>query len=142
MLFDFIAECVQKFLQYERPELLTMPSSDRLYLGFTFSFPVRQSALAAGTLIHWTKGFDAKHSIGTDVVQMLQLALNRKQLPVACEALVNDTVGTMLSVCCTFSFFVSFKSDLRWRTCFSPLLHLARLPNWNSSYGCHLRHRH
>lgn len=118
-LFDYIAGSVEAFLRKERPEVFTNPPKERVFLGFTFSFPVRQSALGAGTLISWTKGkpvesrfrlradtlpfphtsgFDAKHSIGTDVVQMLQLALNRRQVPVACEALVNDTVGTMLSV--------------------------------------------
>lgn len=28
---------------------------EKLYLGFTFSFPVLQTALGAGTLINWTK---------------------------------------------------------------------------------------
>lgn len=78
--------------------MLSSPPKEPVYLGFTFSFPVRQSALNAGTLLTWTKGFNLKNSIGKDMVQMLQQALDKKQLPVACEALVNDTVGTMLSV--------------------------------------------
>lgn len=133
-LFDYIAESVGNFLS-------TMDESkkkagEQLYLGFTFSFPVEQSALDKGKLITWTKvsgpgsikrframctasadvhsamtnerdhavtsaffqqGFEAKNAIGHDVVQLLQDALDRKQVSVKCSALVNDTVGTLLS---------------------------------------------
>ena len=44
-------------------------------LGFTFSFPVEQSALDAGKLIMWNKGFSASGVIGEDVVQLLQSQL-------------------------------------------------------------------
>jgi hexokinase len=32
-------------------------------LGFTFSFPVRQSSIASGTLIKWTKGFSIEDAV-------------------------------------------------------------------------------
>lgn len=63
---------------------------DALHLGFTFSFPVEQTALDSGTLLTWTKGFSAKNAQGNDVVKMLQEALDRKHLHVKCTALVND----------------------------------------------------
>jgi len=51
-LFDYIAGSVDHFLT----EIGTDASEDeKLHLGFTFSFPVLQTALAAGTLINWTK---------------------------------------------------------------------------------------
>jgi hexokinase len=61
------------------------------------SFPVEQTALDKGKLLTWTKGFAAKNAIGHDVVKLLQDALDRKQVHVRCSALVNDTVGTLLS---------------------------------------------
>lgn len=43
------------------------------------------------------QGFSASGAAGKDVVQLLQSALDKRQIPVRCSALVNDTVGTMLS---------------------------------------------
>lgn len=51
-LFDYIANAVDQFLT----EIGTTGDVDeKLYLGFTFSFPVLQTAIASGTLINWTK---------------------------------------------------------------------------------------
>jgi len=63
----------------------------------TGSFPVEQTALDKGRLLTWTKGFSTKNAIGHDVVKLLQDALDRKHVHVKCSALVNDTVGTLLS---------------------------------------------
>ena len=51
-LFDYIAESVGDFMSSTK-DLKT--SGEQIYLGFTFSFPVEQSALNKGTLITWTK---------------------------------------------------------------------------------------
>lgn len=94
-LFEYIADCVEAFLVqmgHVSPE-----QDEKLYLGFTFSFPVLQSALAEGRLIDWTKGFNASGAVGRDVVKLLQSALDQKQLHVHCNALVNDTVGTLMA---------------------------------------------
>lgn len=51
-LFDYIANSVDQFLT----EIgTTGDENEKLYLGFTFSFPVAQTAIASGTLINWTK---------------------------------------------------------------------------------------
>lgn len=118
-LFDYIAGSVDHFLT----EIGTTATEDeKLHLGFTFSFPVLQTALAAGTLINWTKvgyplfwgagcrnggflltseqtpqGFECKNAVGKDVVQLLQDALDRKHIHVRCSALVNDTCGTLMA---------------------------------------------
>ena len=63
---------------------------DVVHLGLTFSFPVEQTALDAGTILTWTKGFSAKNAIGNDVVRLLQDAFDRKHMHVKCVALVND----------------------------------------------------
>jgi len=45
----------------------------------------------------WTKGFDCKDTINKDVVALLNEALARKNVKVHVTALVNDTVGTLMS---------------------------------------------
>ena len=49
-LFGFIADSVAKFLACE------CGGNPSGVLGFTFSFPVQQTALDAGTLLFWNKG--------------------------------------------------------------------------------------
>ena len=66
-------------------------------MGFTFSFPVEQTAIDKGVLTTWTKGFTASGVVGKDVVFMLQESLNRKEVPIKVTALINDAVGTLLS---------------------------------------------
>lgn len=50
-----------------------------------------------GILSTWTKGFACTGAVGKDPVLLLQDALLRKHVPVKVSALVNDTVGTLLS---------------------------------------------
>ncbi|KAJ3802687.1 hypothetical protein GGU11DRAFT_764630 [Lentinula aff. detonsa] len=100
VLFDYLADSVDAFLTTHPPESPTSPISDVpdvLPLGLTFSFPVEQTALGSGTILTWTKGFSAKNAIGNDVVKLLQDAFDRKHMHVKCVALVNDTVGALLS---------------------------------------------
>jgi len=93
-LFDFIAGCVERFvLEHNGP---TSPSKT-IKLGFTFSFPVNQTSLAAGCLIKWTKGFTTEGVVGRDVVALLSEHLMRRKLHIEVVALVNDTVGTLVA---------------------------------------------
>ncbi|MFA5156535.1 MAG: hypothetical protein WC532_04010 [Candidatus Omnitrophota bacterium] len=86
-LFDFFAGCIKDF-----------SGSASCDIGFTFSFPVRQKAVASGILLYWTKGFSATGVVGKDVVAMLNEALAQKGLTgIKVSALVNDTVGTLVS---------------------------------------------
>jgi len=93
-LFDYIADCVKAFL-IQLGHVLT--EDEKLHLGFTFSFPVLQSALAEGKLLDWTKGFKATGAVGVDIVKLLQNALDKKKVLVHCNALVNDTTGTLMA---------------------------------------------
>ncbi|KAJ3759192.1 hypothetical protein EV360DRAFT_42333 [Lentinula raphanica] len=100
VLFDYLADSVDAFLTTHPPESPLSPDAevpDVLPLGLTFSFPVEQTALGSGTILTWTKGFSAKNAIGNDVVKLLQDAFDRKHMHVKCVALVNDTVGALLS---------------------------------------------
>ncbi|KAJ8086161.1 hypothetical protein PM082_004983 [Marasmius tenuissimus] len=95
-LFDYLAASVDAFLT-NHPAQDYGSQSDVVHLGLTFSFPVEQTALGSGKILTWTKGFSAKNAIGNDVVKLLQDAFDRKHMHVKCVALVNDTVGALLS---------------------------------------------
>lgn len=56
----------------------------------TDRFPVEQTAIDAGKLLTWTKGFNAKNAVGHDVVRLLQDAFDQKHMHVRCSAIVND----------------------------------------------------
>lgn len=71
ILFDFIADCVAKFIKDRK-------ITKKLPLGFTFSFPVKQESLVSGKLIRWTKDFKATGAVGSDVVQLLKAAFDRR----------------------------------------------------------------
>ncbi|KAK8439624.1 glucokinase [Candidozyma auris] len=93
-LFSFLAEKIKAFLEEHHSEL---DKSGAIKLGFTFSFPVEQTALDRGKLIRWTKGFDLPDCVGRDIVEYLQKHLDMLKTPVTVVALANDTVGTLLS---------------------------------------------
>lgn len=91
-LFDHIAGCMAEFLQRLDIHDKSLP------VGFTFSFPCQQHGLDSATLISWTKGFNAAGVEGEDVVTMLREAIDRRgDLKLNVLALVNDTVGTLMS---------------------------------------------
>jgi hexokinase len=47
--------------------------------------------------MYWTKGFTAEGVEGENVVSLLQAAFKRRNLNIKVTALVNDTVGTLIS---------------------------------------------
>uniref|UniRef100_A0ACD5U149 Uncharacterized protein n=1 Tax=Avena sativa TaxID=4498 RepID=A0ACD5U149_AVESA len=93
-LFDFIAAALAKFVASEGEDF-HLPEGRQRELGFTFSFPVKQSSIASGTLIKWTKGFSIDGTVGEDVVAELSRALDCQGLDMKVTALVNDTIGTL-----------------------------------------------
>jgi hexokinase len=90
-LFDFVAHAVDGFVEGRRLE-----RGERIGLGFTFSFPIRQLGIKRGRLLSWTKGFAAQGVVGRDVVECLEDALKRNGAgKILVRALLNDTVGTL-----------------------------------------------
>ena len=87
-LFDFIAQ-----------QIATVVKPGVLYpLGHTFSFPIDQTSLNTGTLIHWTKEIETTGVEGEEITALLQAALVRQNLDnVQPQAIINDTVGTLLT---------------------------------------------
>ncbi|CAK7231794.1 hypothetical protein SBRCBS47491_008050 [Sporothrix bragantina] len=94
-LFDWIASQIGAFLGTVNSEKSHGDST--LALGFTFSFTCTQTSLAAGTLLHWDKGWDIPSALGHDPCAMLQAATDAQQLPVRVAALANDSVGSLLT---------------------------------------------
>ncbi|XP_059716092.1 hexokinase-3 [Haemorhous mexicanus] len=124
-LFDFIAQCVIQFLA----ETISSDTNDSdlyLPLGFVFPFTCRQTQLDKAELLSWSKGFNCSGVVGKDVVELLQLAIDKQAMPdkegeasggggwlrknrkssqsassqsrhVEVVALMNDTVGTMMT---------------------------------------------
>ncbi|XP_063167085.1 hexokinase-2-like isoform X2 [Candoia aspera] len=91
-LFDHIVHCISDFLEYMGMKGASLP------LGFTFSFPCQQKSLDEGILLQWTKGFSASGCEGEDVVGLLKEAIHRREeFELDVVALVNDTVGTMMT---------------------------------------------
>jgi hexokinase len=92
-LFDFFARCIESFMKDAN-----LSRSGEIKLGFTFSFPIKQTSVASGSLVLWTKGFKATGVVGRDVVGLLNDALRRKGLNnIRVTALANDTVGTLIA---------------------------------------------
>ncbi|XP_031163929.2 hexokinase-2-like [Sander lucioperca] len=91
-LFDHIAACLGDFLISQNLKGQTLP------LGFTFSFPCEQKEIDKSILIRWTKGFNCSGVEGKDVVKLLKEAIRRRgDYDIGSVAMVNDTVGTMMS---------------------------------------------
>ncbi|XP_028337377.1 hexokinase HKDC1 isoform X8 [Physeter macrocephalus] len=92
-LFEYVADCLADFMRTK--ELM----QKKLPLGLTFSFPCKQTKLEEGVLLSWTKKFKARGVQGTDVVSSLTNAMrkHKQDLDVDILALVNDTVGTMMT---------------------------------------------
>ena len=70
VLFDFIAKALADFVKKHN-------ITNKLPLGFTFSFPVEQTSLTSGTLRRWTKDYTASGAAGRDVIEMLKEAFAR-----------------------------------------------------------------
>ncbi|XP_063709782.1 hexokinase type 2 isoform X2 [Culicoides brevitarsis] len=91
-LFDHIAECLSNFMKEHEVY------NERLPLGFTFSFPLRQLGLTKGLLVRWTKGFNCDGVVNEDVVQLLKDAIARRgDVEIAVMAILNDSTGTLMS---------------------------------------------
>lgn len=91
-LFSYVADCLSDFMESRNLK------HEKLPLGFTFSFPCKQTKLEEGILLSWTKHFKARGVQGTDVVSSLRNALQKhKDIDVDVLAMVNDTVGTMMT---------------------------------------------
>ncbi|KAG7648886.1 Hexokinase N-terminal [Arabidopsis thaliana x Arabidopsis arenosa] len=94
-LFGFIASKLASFVAKEKPGRFLLEEGRKRELGFTFSFPVKQTSIDSGTLSKWTKGFKVSGMEGKNVVACLNEAMEAHGLDMRVSALVNDGVGTL-----------------------------------------------
>lgn len=91
-LFDHLAKCIDDFAKEKH-----LKDECNYPLGFTFSFPMRQSGLDSGVLVTWTKSFNCPSVVGQDAVLLLRKSLtkyNRTNIDIV--AILNDTTGTLM----------------------------------------------
>ncbi|KAI0500152.1 hypothetical protein KFK09_018361 [Dendrobium nobile] len=93
-LFNFIASKLANFAAKESGNF-QLPKGRMREIGFTFSFPIKQTSINSGILIKWTKGFAVSGTAGKDVVACLKEAMQRQGLDMSVSALVNDAVATL-----------------------------------------------
>jgi hexokinase len=74
-LWGYISDCLMQFLETHHGE---HQKSDKLPLGFTFSYPATQNYIDEGILQRWTKGFDISGVEGQNVVPMFLDSLNKR----------------------------------------------------------------
>ena len=100
-LFDHIAHCIADFIKIKKVKIA---KGTKLPIGFTFSFPCRQTDIDCSTLLTWTKGFSCPGVEGENIGELLNQAINRNEdlknsttFKVEVGAIINDTVGTLMS---------------------------------------------
>ncbi|OVA18573.1 Hexokinase [Macleaya cordata] len=95
-LFDFIASGLAIFVEKDSRSF-SLSGGRKREIGFTFSFPVKQTSIDSGIYINqMDKGIRClRHGVGKDVVACLNEAMERRGLDMRVSALVNDIVGTL-----------------------------------------------
>ncbi|KAI1313048.1 glucokinase [Mortierella claussenii] len=92
-MFDWIADCTAALL---KTVALDMGNAE-LQMGVTFSFAIQQTAINRGKVLAMGKGFNLSDVIGKDLKDLLEDGFIRKNLNVKVSAIINDTVGTLVS---------------------------------------------
>jgi len=96
-LFDFLARPLARLVARMEAAgaVPSGPGAPRPAVGFCFSFALEQTALDAGRLICWTKGFDVPGVVGGDPVRLLSAALERAGSPCKVMCVLNDSVAVL-----------------------------------------------
>ncbi|KAK9764650.1 hypothetical protein K7432_007678 [Basidiobolus ranarum] len=92
-LFDWIADCTAELLE----DTTISTGAANMHMGVTFSFALNQTAINHGIVMKMGKGFDLEGVIGNDLKDMLEDGFKRKNLNIDIAAIINDTVGTLVS---------------------------------------------
>jgi len=100
-LFDFLARPLARMVRRMQASgaVPTGPGAARPAVGFCWSFPLEQTALDAGRLMCWTKGFDVPGVVGHDPVRLLAAALERAGAPCRVRCVLNDSVAVLAAGC-------------------------------------------
>ncbi|KAK1938470.1 hexokinase [Babesia divergens] len=99
-LFDHFAKCIGNLMK----ESGDNKDPSRIFpIGFTFSFPCTMLSRRNAILLDWTKGFETGRETndqveGRDVGKLMDEALKRQNVNGRVSIVLNDTVGTLMSV--------------------------------------------
>eukprot|EP00918_Siedleckia_nematoides_P104879 GHVU01228975.1.p1 GENE.GHVU01228975.1~~GHVU01228975.1.p1 ORF type:complete len:572 (+),score=156.40 GHVU01228975.1:299-2014(+) len=98
-LFNFFAESTNELIKECGDDKNGLP----VPVGFTFSFPCRQTAINNSVLLKWTKGFATGRSTkdpveGQDVAVLMQTAFKKCGVNANLVAVANDTAGVLMGV--------------------------------------------
>jgi hexokinase len=85
-LLDRLAEMVDQFLSFVGKSDVAVPLS----LGFVLSFPLNQSSINKASVAQWTKDFDISGYKNKNIVELLQAAFHRRDIPVRVVAILNS----------------------------------------------------
>ncbi|KAJ9602145.1 hypothetical protein H2200_013265 [Cladophialophora chaetospira] len=96
-LFSHIADRLGEFVKKHVKDDEAKDEEGKVPLGFTFSYPATQHRIDHGILQTWTKGWDVDGVEGNDVADLLNKAIQKRNLPVKLVALVNDTTGALIA---------------------------------------------
>ena len=96
LFFDWMAERIESMLQevgssYGRGEL-------PLSMGLSWSFPIEQTSISSGLVIHMGKGFLCSNgTVGQELGDLIVQSCRARNLNVQVDAIVNDSSATLLS---------------------------------------------
>ncbi|KAF3172224.1 hypothetical protein TWF225_008634 [Orbilia oligospora] len=93
--FDWIADRIGDVVEEKFGNRMT----NELPLGLSWSFPIESTSIDRGKIQPMGKGFRVanKDLLGTDLKEHFQGAFERKGLHISMEAIVNDSLATLLS---------------------------------------------
>lgn len=97
LLFEFIAIKIKHYMGTREEDENVGNWKNKIPMGFTFSYPTKQTNINEGFLIEWAKDIKCNDVVGLEIVQLLQQKLNLIDCPVTVEALINDTVAAMMA---------------------------------------------
>ncbi|KAK6361876.1 hypothetical protein TWF730_005588 [Orbilia blumenaviensis] len=93
--FDWIADKIGEVIE---EKFGTRTKTELLPLGLSWSFPIESTAIDRGKIQSMGKGFRvADELLGTDLKDHFQNAFKRQGIHVSMEAIVNDSLATLLS---------------------------------------------
>lgn len=97
LFFDWMATRIDDMLLQVDASYGRDPAQP-LSMGLSWSFPVEQTAVNTGLVIHMGKGFRCSNgTVGQELGALIVAACRRRQLHVQMDAIVNDGASTLLS---------------------------------------------
>ncbi|OZJ06091.1 hypothetical protein BZG36_01136 [Bifiguratus adelaidae] len=98
--FDWIADATRVLITEKAAHLFSeaqVRHEEPLSMGVTWSFPINLTAIDKGNCLRMGKGFVIEGVEGNDLVEMMDAAFRRQKMNVHVNAVLNDTVGTLIA---------------------------------------------